>query len=169
MQIRRLNEDDAAEYRELRLRALREHPEAFRSSYQEEALKSADWSARRLRDTDGFFLGAFDDDGALIGAVGLELESRQKLRHQGKVIGMYVKRERTGRGVGRTLLAACIEGARRIDGLESLLLTVTSGNEHALRLYRDAGFVECGREPRALKIGGRYYDKTVMFLDLRAE
>ena len=166
MQIRRLNEDDAAGYRELRLRALREHPEAFRSGYEEEALKSADWAAQRLSGTDGFFFGAFDDDGALIGAVGLELESRQKLRHQGKVIGMYVKRERAGRGVGRALLEACIDSARRIDGLESLVLTVTSGNEYALRLYRSAGFAECGRQPRALKIDGRYYDKTVMFLDL---
>lgn len=166
MQIRQLRGSDAAEYRELRLRALREHPEAFRSSYEEEALKSADWSARRVSGTDGFFLGAFDDAGTLIGTVGLELESRLKLRHQGKVIGMYVKREQAGRGVGRALLAACIDSARRIDGLESLVLTVTSSNEHALRLYRNAGFVECGREPRALKIDGRYHDKTVMFFDL---
>lgn len=170
MQIRQLTPSDAAEYRALRLRALREHPEAFRSSYEEEVLKADEWSARRLAaDGHGCFLGAFDAGGALIGTVGLELEPRAKLRHQGHVIGMYVAPEQAHRGVGRALLAAIIAHARALEHVEALTLTVTSSNEHAVRLYRNAGFVECGREPRALKLDGRYYDKTLMFLDLRAE
>lgn len=166
MQIRPLTAADAAEYRELRLRALREHPDAFRSDYEEEMLKPVEWAARRLQD-EGTFLGAFDAAGALIGTCGLQLEQRRKLRHQGKVVGMYVAPEHARRGVGRALIGACIARARRIDTLESLLLTVTSSNEHAVRLYRNAGFIECGREPAALKIDGRYFDKTLMFLDLR--
>ena len=166
MIVRRLTPTDAAEYRELRLRALREHPDAFRSSYEEEVLKPADWAAQRVGGADGFFLGAFDATGALIGAVGLQLEARRKLRHQGHVIGMYVAAEHGGQGVGRALIEACIAQARAIDHLEALVLTVTSSNDHAVRLYRNAGFVECGREPRAMKIDGRYFDKTMMYLDL---
>jgi ribosomal protein S18 acetylase RimI-like enzyme len=169
MQIRRLIPADAGAYRELRLRGLREHPDAFRSSYEEEQGKSADWAARRLGNGDGFFLGAFNDAAALIGAVGLQLEQRHKLRHQGKVIGMYVAPEYARRGVGRALIETLVVQARAIGHLESLLLTVTSTNAHAVRLYRSTGFVECGREPRALKIDGRYFDKTLMFLGLRAE
>jgi len=169
MQIRRLTPADAGAYRDLRLRGLREHPDAFRSSYEEERGKSADWSARRLSNTDGFFLGAFDEAGELIGAVGLQLEQRQKLRHQGKVIGMYVAPEYARQGVGRALIEGLITQARALGLLESLMLTVTSTNEHAVRLYHSMGFVECGRELRALKIGGRYFDETLMFLGLRAE
>lgn len=170
MQIRPLTSADAAEYRALRLRALREHPEAFRSSYEEEVLKADEWSARRLAaDGHGVFLGAFGADGVLIGTVGLQLEPRAKLRHQGQVIGMYVAPEHAHRGVGRALLDAVIARARALEPLEALTLTVTSSNEHALRLYRRAGFVECGREPRALKLDGRYYDKSLMYLALRAE
>jgi len=167
MQIRRLTIADAGTYRELRLRGLREHPDAFRSSYEEELGKSADWAARRLGNPDGFFLGAFDDAGALIGAVGLQLEQRHKLRHQGNVIGMYVAPEHARRGVGRSLIETLIAQSRAITHLESLALTVTTTNEHAVRLYRSMGFVECGRQPRALKIDGRYFDKTVMYLDLQ--
>ena len=169
MQIRRLTPEDAVAYRALRLRALREHPEAFGSSYEEEQGKSADWAARRLGNNEGFFLGAFSDAAALIGAVGLQLEQRHKLRHQGKVIGMYVAPEFARRGVGRALIEALVSQARAIDHLESLRLTVTSAHAHVGKLYRSAGFVECGREPRALKLDGRDYDKTLMFLDLRAE
>jgi ribosomal protein S18 acetylase RimI-like enzyme len=169
MQIRRLTPADAGAYRDLRLRGLREHPDAFRSSYEEEQGKSADWSARRLGGREGFFLGAFNDAGALIGAVGLQLEQRYKLRHQGQVIGMYVASEYVRRGVGRALIEALIMQAHTIDHLESLMLTVTSTNAHAVRLYRSTGFVECGREPRALKIDGRYFDKTLMFRGLRPE
>ena len=37
--IRRLMPDDAGEYRTLRLRALREHPDAFTSSFEEEQIR----------------------------------------------------------------------------------------------------------------------------------
>lgn len=168
MLIRRLIPADAAVYRTLRLRALREHPDAFRSSYEEEAAQASDWAAQRLRDDqDGFFLGAFED-GQLFGAVGLQVETKHKLRHQGKVVGMYVAPEFGGRGAGRALLDSCIAQARVLPYLESLVLTVTSSNTHAVRLYREAGFVEYGREPQSLKLDGRYYDKTLMVLDLRA-
>ncbi len=170
MQIRRLTAADAAQYRQFRLRGLREHPDAFRSSYEEEFGKSADWAARRVSNgAEGFFLGAFDEQEALIGTVGLQLEQRQKLRHQGKVIGMYVAPEHAGKGAGRALIEACIRQARGIAWLESLVLTVTSSNEDAVRLYRNAGFIPCGREPRAMKIDNRYFDKTMMYLELRAE
>lgn len=56
-----------------------------------------------------------------------------------------------------------------IPHLEALVLTVTSSNERAVRMYCDCGFLEYGHEPRTIKLDGRYYDKTLMFFDLRAE
>jgi arylformamidase len=166
MQIRQLTRDDAAEYLALRLRALREHPDAFRSSFEEESAKNVEWSAHRLAGGDGFFLGAFES-GTMIGTVGVQTEARTKLRHQATVIGMYVAAEHARHGVGRALVDACIARSRDIGTLETLILTVTSANAQAVRLYRRAGFVEYGREPRTMRIGDRYYDKTMMVLDLR--
>ena len=48
MPIRRLTPDDAAAYRELRLRALREHPEAFTSDWQTERSRPPEESRQRL-------------------------------------------------------------------------------------------------------------------------
>jgi NAD(P)-dependent dehydrogenase (short-subunit alcohol dehydrogenase family) len=58
--VRELTEADAEEFLALRLRALREHPEAFGSSYEEWRDRAIAEIARRLREPLGFTLGAFD-------------------------------------------------------------------------------------------------------------
>ena len=79
--IRQLHADDALPYRNLRLRALGEHPQAFTSSFEEESEKPLAWSQQRLladpaRPHD-FFLGAFGQ-GGLCGVVGLQGRYRAK-------------------------------------------------------------------------------------------
>jgi arylformamidase len=166
--IRVLATVDAPAYRELRLRALREHPDAFRSDADQEAAKPLADTEKRLAGAESVFFGAFDDD-RLIGAVGLGFESRIKVRHVAHVIGLYVVPEATQRGVGRTLIDALIEHARTRAELEALTLTVTSDNARAVRLYESAGFITHGREPHTMKVGGTSYDKTMMRLALRPE
>jgi ribosomal protein S18 acetylase RimI-like enzyme len=70
-------------------------------------------------------------------------------------------------GVGRALLAHCLDRARAIPGLEQINLTVTATNERALRFYETAGFRAFGVEERALRVGVAYYPKAhmVMYLD----
>ena len=46
--IRRLKADDAGPYRKLRLLALRDSPEAFGASHEDEASKPLGWFADRL-------------------------------------------------------------------------------------------------------------------------
>lgn len=89
MPIRRLTPDDAAAYRELRLRALREHPEAFTSDWETERSRPPEESRQRLASVWVPFWGAFDDSGALTGMVGLDCPSRAKQRHKGTVVAMY--------------------------------------------------------------------------------
>jgi RimJ/RimL family protein N-acetyltransferase len=48
--------------------------------------------------------------------------------------------------------------------VDEVQLTVSPHNEAASRLYRKAGFVEYAREPRALKIDGKYHDSVLMTL-----
>ena len=163
MDIRQLGEDDAAGYRELRLRGLREHPEAFTSSYEEERDKPLEWTVSRVKAD--VVLGAHIDR-RLVGVLGMSVEPRGKIRHKGHVFGMYVAPEHAGRGVGRALVAECIARARLIPGLELLQLTVTEGNVRAKSLYEKAGFRAFGLERNALKLGGRYFDKCHMSLDL---
>jgi RimJ/RimL family protein N-acetyltransferase len=145
---------------------LREHPEAFTSSFEEENAKGPALAHTRLASPHDVVLGAFAD-GRLVGVVGLSLEHRAKVRHKGHVFGMYVAPEHAGGGVGRSLLGACIARAREIPGLEQLELTVTDSNARPKAFYEKAGFCAFGVERNAIKLGERYFDKRHMALQLR--
>jgi ribosomal protein S18 acetylase RimI-like enzyme len=164
--IRRLTPADAPEYRALRLRAFKDHPEAFTSSYEEAVLKPVASSEKRLAsDSPGIFWGAFEA-GVMAGMVGLDHEQRLKNRHKAVVIGMYVAPEFAGKGLGQQLLTALLDHARASQ-LELLVLTVTQGNDSAERLYVKAGFQSFGIEPRAIKVHNQYFAKNHMFLHLK--
>ena len=94
MEIRELGEADATEYRELRLRALREHPESFLSSYEAERARPETEVAARLarsaESPDDFILGCYVDD-ELVGMIGFSRDDREKQRHRGFIWGMHAR------------------------------------------------------------------------------
>ena len=167
-QIRPLGAADLADYKRLRDEMLALHPEAFTSDAESEASKEPSDYLHRLgldrRDGGHFMLGAWRGR-RLVGAIGCEREERLKVRHIGHVIGMMVRPEARGHGIGALLLEACIADARQA-GLEMLTLTVTAENEGAVRLYERHRFAAYGTLRRALKIGSRYHDKLHMALTL---
>ena len=164
--VRRLTAADAAAFRELRLRALKEHADAFTSSFEEDVSQPVGAVEQRLAGESGnVFWGAYVE-GTLRGMVGLAREARAKNRHKGHVVAMYVAPEFGRRGLGKALLQAVIDYARDERQLEQLVLTVTRTNQAASELYRAAGFRTFGVEPRALKVGSDYFDKEHMILFL---
>ena len=165
-----LTRSDVDEYRRVRLRALAEHPEAFRSDAEEEAAKPLHWWEARLApraESHGAFFGAWTAARRLVGTAGLLLETRRKVCHTASIVGMYVAPEHAGRGLGARLLDACIDDARANPTLEVPYLTVTSTNSGAIRLYERTGFVAYGLEPCSMRLGDRTFDKLMMALTLR--
>jgi ribosomal protein S18 acetylase RimI-like enzyme len=158
-QIRQLGASDAAAFRPVRLEALARHPEAFGASHEEEAAWSADDYAARMEETAVF--GGFEEH-TLMGIVGFSAQAPAKMRHKGILWGLYVREAARGAGLGEALVRAVIEHAR--GQVEIILLTVVSENEAACRFYERCGFTRYGIEPRALKLGGRYYDEALMML-----
>ena len=78
---------------------------------------------------------------------------------------MYTAPEVRGEGIGRMLLAEVIRRSLNLDGLEQIILTVTSGNKPAMKIYENIGFRSYGIEKQALKIGSEYFDDV--FMELR--
>jgi RimJ/RimL family protein N-acetyltransferase len=166
--IRPLHAEDAAGFQALRLRGLRESPEAFGSTYEEEAGVPLDEIAARLaRGAEGedVVFGA-DGEGVLVGVAGLRRDSHRKARHRAHVWGMYVAPEARGRGLGRALLESLIAHARTLTGIERLTLSVVPDNRAARSLYLRLGFVSYGLEPQAYSLDREYWDLEHMALFL---
>ena len=125
-------------YRDIRLRMLRETPDAYASSYAVEAASpESRWRERVTHPM--LFLAVNSSDEVVGTATGLE-------RPDGtvEVVAMYVAPEARGQGCARQLLDAVATAARE-RGAHRLVLRVTAGNRAAHRSYTRYGFRPTGR------------------------
>jgi ribosomal protein S18 acetylase RimI-like enzyme len=156
-QVRRLAAADAADYRAIRLAALKGDPQAFGSTYEAEAERPLTHFAERLATS--AVHGAYGDAG-IVGMAGFKRQAGARDRHKAFVWGTYVCPEMRRRGVARALMQAVLEEASTV--VEQLTLCVVRDNAAALALYRDLGFEVYGVEPRALKGAAGYADEVLM-------
>ena len=77
--------------------------------------------------------------GEVVGMIGLHTSSRPRINHRGE-IGMMVRDDWQGKGVGRALMQAVIDLADKWLNLTRIELTVFTDNEVAIALYRKFGF-----------------------------
>ena len=162
--VRVLNPNEWETYRDLRLRALEDSPDAFGGTLAQSQQRSdATWESR-LANT------AADTDLPLIGSVGGRpgglawgrIEPTR--RDDAHLYQMWVATERRGLGVGRKLLDAVIDWAR-LRGTRRVELGVTCGISPARVLYASAGFKPIG-EPEPLRPGSALMAQS-MELEIR--
>jgi GNAT superfamily N-acetyltransferase len=79
---------------------------------------------------------------------------------------MFVLPSYRRRGIGRELMTAALEEARRLLELRKIHLRVSMGQPSARKLYAALGFRMYGVEPEALNSEGCYFDEDHMFLDV---
>lgn len=137
--------------RAIRLRSLRDAPDAFGGTYAESAARSPDDWERQVEEMPTFVAvmgagasaeleaGAEADVGIVRGAT-FDGDEDDALY----LISMWVAPEARGQGVGEALIAALAERAREL-GYARMLLDVGDENAAAQRLYARMGFVPTGR------------------------
>ena len=162
--VRALRAEDAAQWRALRLEALRTCPTAFAMSYEDALPQDVSVFASLIPPSEGpdVLFGAFRGEN-LAGSAGFRVYTGLKQRHKGQLWGVYVDPSLRGRGVGAALVRAVVERARMHVAV--LQLSVQIDNAPARALYRRLGFVAYGIERRALRHGGKDYDDELMALD----
>jgi len=131
-------------FKTLRLRALRDTPTAFSSTYSHESSltdeqwieRVQEWSSNRsttyiamdVESPCGIVSGFLDRDNPM-------------LAH---LASMWVAPSHRRSGIGRTLVNAIFEWAR-LHGAGTLQLTVTSSNDPAIQFYKSLGFAPTGK------------------------
>jgi len=142
--VRRLTDDEWRAYRELRLRALEESPDAFRSTLAAEMeFPDERWSTRLAQgaNTASELPLVAEHAGELVGLAWGRIEPFTS--GEAHVYQMWVAPEARGQGAGRALLGAIVDWARRSNA-RSVSLGVTCGDTPANRLYRAVGFEPVG-------------------------
>ena len=157
-------EEDAAAYRELRLEALLNHPEAFSSDYETYLAKPLSFWTERLRfdhpdSSVMMFFAAQSQD--LIGMCGVAHSRARKTRHSAYLVSMYVRPDWRGLRIAGGLVTACLDWARA-RGITIVKLGVAATNLPAIRCYARCGFQVYGIEAQAVYHEGVYYDELLM-------
>lgn len=165
MHITRLTASDAIDYRELMLEAYEQAPDAFTTTAEERSREPLSWWQKRIASPDGLSesFGAFAGE-SLVGTVALEYSAKPKTRHSALLIGMYLRPANRGSGLAGALVKAAIEAAVARPEIQGIRLTVTEGNEPAIRLYKSVGFVAWGTEPQAIRTPSGFKGKVHMSL-----
>jgi RimJ/RimL family protein N-acetyltransferase len=162
--IRPTREEDAAAFRELRLEALRTHPEAFGADYAEALARPIEFWQERVRSGAGGERGityVAEAGGALVAMTGIFRDEAAKMRHSATIWGVYVAPDWRGLGIADALIQACVGWAREL-GLRLVKLNVVTANAAAIRCYTRCGFSVYGVEPEVIYCDGIYYDELLM-------
>jgi GNAT superfamily N-acetyltransferase len=139
IRFERLTVEDGQRLRAIRLRALRDAPDAFGSTFEEVAARpTSDWSTQLLE------LPTFVavSDGSDVGMVRCARDGTSP--ETGWLISMWVALEMRRQGVGGALVDVVIEWARS-QGVTRLLLDVADQNTAAIVLYTRKGFARNDR------------------------
>jgi len=162
MKIGMLTQEDWQPWKLLRLEALKNSPESFGSSYEEEA----NWPDLDFQNslTKSDIFGVFVDN-SLVSCAGFYSLNSAKTKHRGVIWGMYTRPECRGQGIASALIQTIINHAKS-HVTQQLHLTCVTSNLGAVAFYQKQGFKIYGTEPRALKIGDTFFDEHLMILDL---
>lgn len=102
-------------------------------------------------------------DGKIAGTAGIEsVGKKYKLQHRAE-LGISVLKEFWGLGLGKALMNACIQCAKKA-GYKQLELNVVAENERAVALYKSFGFVEFGQNPKGFNSRTSGFQELVYML-----
>lgn len=76
-------------------------------------------------------------------------------------LSVHVRGDRHGQGIGRTLLTALIDRARR-DGIHVMVAAIDADNVDSIRFHASLGFAEVARMPEVGHKFGRWLDLVLM-------
>ena len=155
IEIVQLSDDQWQEGKEIRLKALKNEPSAFSSTFENESrLSSVDW---KNRNRNALYARV---DGTVVGIVViLNLEGGD----QATLNAMYVQKEHRGKGIGNFLVQSALQKLI-VPTVKVVKLSVNTQRHAAIELYKKNGFEITDISKKTLQSGSKYYDEFIMEL-----
>ena len=132
--VRLLNEDSWQDYRDVRLAALRESPQAFLATYAEESMQPEQYWRHCIVRADRLLA---ESDGAPLGVASVDLD--QEAADSASVSDLWVTPEARNTGVASRLVQAAADQAIQ-RGCTKLYYWVSTENGRAIGFASNAGF-----------------------------
>src|SRR5579871_4804684 len=143
--IKILNPDDVfwKDYKELRLQALFEEPQAFGSSYADESIKSDEEWKKRLEnykkgEHNWMFFAQVDKK--LVGMLGAFQDATDIEKREATIIAMFVIEEYRGKGIAKMLMQRILQELA-IKKMAKVKINLNVDQTIALKMYEKFGFV----------------------------
>ncbi|MFI5225982.1 MAG: GNAT family N-acetyltransferase [Candidatus Limnocylindrales bacterium] len=140
MEVRRLRPDEWRAFREIRLRALADSPDAFGATLDDASGRTdVEWQTRAEQSDGAIFVVDGADDFVAMASGG----PAPNVPDTAAVFGMWVDPSARRRGLGGALIEA-VKAWAIAEGYPRLGLGVTTTNAPAIALYERLGFVDTG-------------------------
>ncbi len=120
------------------------------------------WRKRLAEPPEGFYNLVACVDNELVGQLGLHTFPNHPRRHHAAELGMAVRDDWQGKGIGTALMQAAVDLADNWLNLSRLELEVFVDNEPAIRLYKKFGFTIEGTLVRYAFRNGQFVDTYTM-------
>ena len=138
------------------------YPKAIWGTLQVPFPSVEQWRKKIAEPPEGLYSLVACVDREVIGTIGLHTFPNQPRRHHVGAIGMVVRDDWQGKGVGTQLMQAAVDLADKWLNLSRLELGVYPDNESAIKLYKKFGFQVEGTQIGSAFRDGEYMDTLMM-------
>jgi ribosomal protein S18 acetylase RimI-like enzyme len=155
--VKKLDEANWQDFRDLRLEALKTEPIAFSSSYEEEQFLPEPAWRERIKNV----LFAMSDNKP-VGMAANFRDNRIKTNHVCEIWGMYVRKEYRRQGIDKKLLEAVLEEIQNLKGVTKIIIGVNPAQISTEHLYLKYGFCVVGHLKKEIHVNGNFYDELIL-------
>ncbi len=167
-EIIKLSPEDWQDYKQIRLEALLNAPQAFSSTYAESLTRPDSHWQERLREAalgETSWMLFARADGQLVGLTG-PFREEEKDGAVAHIISVYVCEAYRGQGVASALMRAILAAVSRRGDIRKARLGVNPVQAAALKMYQNFGFQTIHTVTAAMG-DGKIYQELIMEKDLQ--
>jgi ribosomal protein S18 acetylase RimI-like enzyme len=150
------------QYKELRLEALKNEPQAFAETYEKvEGIDGEEWTRRlSLDDRVNIRMVAENKDGRLVGMM-TAVRSKDN-KNNALIINVYINKDYRGAGLGKKMLKEILNLLEKVDDIKIIELTVNVAQGAAVSIYKTCGFEITETLKDSIVYEGKSFDEYVM-------